>query len=108
MFYKIDRQQLTIVDVYRIGFAEPAANDDIVKEVERLLNDIVGAEGVGGKLALLNGPASLPVAVQLGHALHHRYAAIGVFDPKMAAYVVVVTHGPDYKVGDVIPTSAVK
>lgn len=102
--YKIERQRLAAADLFRVGFADPAQNDEIVKEAKRLLDDL---GEVGGRLACINGPASLPVALVLGHALCHVYAAIGVYDPKMAAYVVAVSHDPTYKVGDVIPAASV-
>jgi hypothetical protein len=105
--FKIERQPLAAADVYRIGFADPASNDDIVKEVARLLDDVV-TDDVGGSLALLNGPASLPVAVQLAHALLHRYSAIGVFDPKLQQYVVAVSHGSGYTPGQLIDPESVQ
>lgn len=105
--YRIQRQRAAAADVYRIGFADPAGNDEIVREVKSLLDEILEAEDVGGELALLNGPASLPVAVQLSHALCHRYASVGVFDPKLKAYVVAVSHSGDRRVGDLIPSDAV-
>lgn len=106
-FYKIERQVLAAADVYRVGFADPASNDEIVKEAARLLDDIV-TDDVGGKLALINGPASMPAALVLGHALSHRYACIGVFDPKAQAYVIAVAHGGGHRVGDVIPLASVQ
>lgn len=107
-FYKIERQAMPAADIYRVGFGDPASNDEIVKEAQSLLDELVNNDDVGGRLALINGPASLPVALVLGHALSHRYAVIGVFDPKMGAYVVAVAHGGDHRVGDVIPAASVQ
>ena len=106
--YNISRTAVTAdgtaADLFKVGFGEPAQNDVIVRAAEDRLAEL--AE-LGGELALINGPASLPVAVVLAHHLVHRYAAVGVFDPKMAAYVVAAAHGGRYSVGDLIPAEAV-
>jgi hypothetical protein len=107
-YYRIERQHTAVADVYRVGFSDPASNDEIVKEAYRLLGDIIVDDDAGGQLALINGPASLPVALVLGHALCHRYAAVGVFDPKLQAYVICVSHSADHRIGDVIPAASVE
>lgn len=89
----------------RLSFGSPAQNDQIVRDAVAALED---CKLEGGKLVLLNGPASLPVACALAHRLAHIFGAIGVFDPKMAGYVVAVSHDPTYLVGMVIPASEVK
>ena len=33
----------------------------------------------------------------------HLAPAVGVFDPKLEAYVVCITHSPDFEVGDLVP-----
>lgn len=91
-------------DLYRIGFGTPAQNDQIVRDAQASI-EAIGE--VGGQLALVNGPASLPVAVVVAHHLLHRYAAVGIFDPKMAGYVMAASHGSDYALGDVIPAADV-
>lgn len=91
-------------DLLRVGFGQPAQNDQIVRDAERGLSAL---GEMGGRLALINGPASLPVAVVLAHHLLHRYGAVGVFDPKLAAYVVAAAHGGNYTVGDLIPAADV-
>lgn len=83
--------------LFTIGFGEPANNTDIVREVHEM--PLMGC----GILALISGPASLPVAFVLAHKLAHRYGAIGIFDPKMSGFVIAVSHNPDFKVGDLIP-----
>jgi len=50
----------------------------------------------------VTGPASLPVAFVMCHAVAHLYGAVACFDPKLLGYVVCVSHDPKYKVGDVI------
>lgn len=96
-----------VAKLLTVGFCDPAQNDEIVMEVEETMKSLK-ASGLGGKLVLINGPASLPVAIVLGHHLAHQFGAIGVFDPKMAGYVVCISHGSDHKIGDVIAMSDVQ
>lgn len=89
--------------ILRVGFDEPGDNDQIIRDaVERL--DVMAAAGElsGGGLLKIHGPASLPVSIVLGHRLSHLFKAIAYFDPKLNQYVVVITHGSDYTVGDLI------
>ncbi len=58
---------------------------------------------LGGRLVLVNGPASLPVACVLAHYLAHRFGAVAVYDPKLGSYVVSITHDPEYPLGALIP-----
>ncbi|MEI8143507.1 MAG: CRISPR-associated protein Csx3 [Candidatus Berkelbacteria bacterium] len=83
----------------RIGFGEPAQNDAIVADAVKAL-----AENhlQGGELVLLNGPASLPAACAIAHGVGHLYSAVGVFDPKLAGYVVSICHGGAFTVGQII------
>lgn len=78
----------------RVGFGSPAQNDQLVCDASARLDELEkNGQLEGGSLVLVNGPASLPVATVLSHRLAHRYAAVGVFDPKMAEYVVACSHG---------------
>lgn len=87
----------------KIGFGSPAQNDQIVKDAIARLDEMVkGGELTGGKLIKINGPASLPVTVAIAHAVAHLYEVIAVFDPKLAKYVVAVSHGETHKAGDLI------
>ncbi len=94
-------------DVLKVGFGEPAQNHQIVKDAAARLDELVET-GVlaGGALLKINGPASLPVACVLVHKVAHLYGAIAVYDPKLEAeqgkYVVVISHNPAYKLGDLI------
>jgi len=100
-YYKIEFDPQT--GVLRVGFGEPAQNDIIVRDAVRRLDEMVkSGELVGGPLIKINGPASLPVAVAIAHAVAHRYETVAVFDPKLAKYVVAVTHGDKFAVGDLI------
>ena len=90
-------------NLLRVGFGDPAQNDQIARDAETRLAEMVkSGELKGGELIRINGPASLPVACVIAHAIGHLYAAVGVFDPKLGKYVVAMSHGPTYKVGDLI------
>lgn len=85
----------------KIGFAEPAQNDAIVRDAAARLSELE-PELIGGELIKVNGPASLPVAMVIAHALGHKYAAVACFDPKLGKYVVAIAHGGRYQVGDLV------
>jgi CRISPR-associated protein Csx3 len=90
-------------DVLRVGFGESAQNDVIVRDAQARLDEMIAAgELTGGAIIKVNGPASLPVAVVLAHGLSHLYEAVAVFDPKLGKYVVAVSHGSEYRPGDLI------
>lgn len=98
--YKLDLDG----DVLKIGFGEPAQNDQIVKDASVRLDQLVQS-GIlaGGPLLKVNGPGSLPVAFVIAHKVAHLYGAIAVYDPKLGnQYVVCITHNPQYKLGDLI------
>lgn len=87
----------------KIGFGSPAQNDQIVKDAEAHLDEMVAAgELKGGDVIRVNGPASLPVAMVLAHKLAHLYQAVACFDPKLSKYVVAIAHGDKFAVGDLI------
>lgn len=90
-------------DLMKVGFGDPAGNDQIVRDVATIL-DAMKAAGTlaGGPVLKINGPASLPVAFVIAHAVLHIYGAVAVWDPKLQKYVVSVAHGADYAVGDLI------
>jgi len=97
--YNITRDGNTL----KVGFGEPAQNDQIVRDVVARLDEMESAgELNGGGLIKLNGPASLPVAVAIAHGVLHKFSAVGVFDPKLNQYVIAATHDPAYAVGDLI------
>ncbi|WP_414529938.1 CRISPR-associated protein Csx3 [Nodularia chucula] len=97
--YKIEFKD----DILRVGFGDPAQNDQIVKDaVARLEEMTTSGKLTGGQLLKINGPISIPVAFVLAHKLAHIYGAIGFFDPKLSKYVICITHNPSYKLGDLI------
>lgn len=85
--------------ILRISFGESADNDKIVRDAIKRLDEL---EISGGKIVKINGPASLPVAIAIAHHILHKFSYIGVFDPKLNKYVIVVAHGPEFKAGDMI------
>ena len=91
---------ITLTDdgILKVGFGDPAQNDQIVRDAVIALDELKLA---GGETVLLNGPASLPVACALAHGVAHIFKEVAVFDPKMAGYVVAVSHG-GREVGTVI------
>ena len=86
-------------DILKVGFGEPAQNDQLVRDAQKAIKAL---DLKGGRLVKINGPASLPVAVVISHELGHLYETVAVFDPKLGKYVVSVTHGTDYSLGDLI------
>jgi len=89
--------------VLRVGFGDPAQNDQIVKDAMTRLDEMAAAgELTGGDVIRVNGPASLPVAMVLCHKVAHLYGAVACFDPKLGKYVVAVSHNPAFQVGALI------
>src|SRR3989338_4497441 len=87
----------------RVGFGDPAQNDQIVRDATARLDEMVKTgELAGGPIIRINGPASLPVAIAIAHAIGHLYEVVGVFDPKLGKYVVAVSHGAAHKPGDLV------
>ena len=87
MLFEIERRG----DILEIGFGDEAGeNDAIVKEVESTLKT---TDLTGGGTLKINGRASLPIAIVIGHAVAHMFREIGCFDPKLDKYVIVISHG---------------
>lgn len=107
--YKIDRRNVTIKGrnetLLSVAFGDPGQNDELVKSASARLDEL---KLEGGELCLINGPASLPVAVAVAHGVAHMFGAVACFDPKLAAYVVSVSHTPAFDVGTLIPATEVK
>ena len=89
-----------IVKLIDISFGEQASNDKIVKELQETVKRF--KKEVSGSLLLVNAPASLPVNSFLTHAFCHLAKAMGFYDPKLNAYLVTITHDPQFKIGDLI------
>ena len=90
-------------NILRIGFGDPADNDVIVRDASEILNGLRSTGQLSrGEIIRVHGPASLPVAMAIGHSLSHLYQAVACFDPKLSKYVVAVSHGRKYSVGDLL------
>jgi CRISPR-associated protein Csx3 len=107
--FNVTRQPVLVdgnaADLFKIGFGTPADNSAIVRDAETAVTSAI--DGKGGKLALVSGPASLPAAIVLGHKLVHMFGAVAIFDPKMDAFIVAVSHNPDFATGDTIANASV-
>ena len=88
--------------ILKVGFNpnEPADNNLIVQDAVAACEPL--RDQVAGKVLKINGPASLPVAIAIGHCFAHVVPAIACWDPKLKKYVVSISHSPDYKLGDLI------
>jgi len=107
--YNIARKSVSVsgraATLLTLSFGSPAQNDQIVKDAKAALE---ACELEGGELVLLNGPASLPVACAIAHGVSHLFKAVAVFDPKMAGYVVGVSHDENRPIGTVVPAGDVQ
>ena len=87
-----------------LAFGEPSPNDVIVREVDARMRELKKSELTGGRLVLLDGPASLPVICAIAHHVAHLFGAVAVYDPKLHAYIVAISHDPALGVGDLVRT----
>ena len=88
------------VAVVTIGFGEPAENPQIVPDASQALAELKLSGGTG---IHFDGPASLPVAMALAHAVAHLYGYVACYDPKLKGYVVAISHHPGYHPGQLLP-----
>lgn len=86
----------------QLSFGDLASSPEIVKEADATMSRLKSEELKGGKLVLLNGRASLAVIATITHHVAHLYGAVAIFDPKLSGYVVVISHDPQFHVGDVL------
>ena len=89
--------------ILNVKFGTPSDNSVITQDAHQRLLDLK-ANGTlkGGPLLRVNGPASLPVAFVIAHAVDHLYATIAVYDPKLTAYVVAVCHTSTHAIGQLV------
>jgi CRISPR-associated protein Csx3 len=87
---------LTLV---QLKFGDPANNDLIVPDAIKAIQDL---NLKGGPGILFDGKASLPVAMAIAHLVAHLYQFVACADPKMGKFVVVISHTPDHRPGDLI------
>lgn len=86
--------------ILQVGFGEPADNQQIVKDCAAGCQAV--SNQIMGKLLRVNGRASLQAAMVISHAFGHIVPAIAVFDPKMGKFVIVVSHSPDFALGQLV------
>ena len=83
----------------QIGFGSPEANTKIVPDAIAAL----GALNLkGGRGIRFTGPASLPAAMALAHAVAHLFGYVACWDPKLSGYVVAVSHDPALPPGQLL------
>lgn len=88
----------------KVGFVEgvTATNAEYLPYVTQRLGELAVEEPMMGPLLKINGPCTLPIGFAIAHKVCHLYGAVAVFDPKLDGYVVVCSHGSEYKIGDVL------
>lgn len=78
--------QLLIKSVLPQGF-------DQLDLIEAAIRDVADmGDQLHGKHILINGPCTTGMALALGHKLAHISKSVSIYDPKLAAYVLAVTH----------------
>jgi CRISPR-associated protein Csx3 len=82
-----------------VGFGTPASNDVIVPDA---VAAIAGLGLKGGRGIKIDGPASLPVAMAIGHAVAHLFGWVACKDPKLGRFVVAISHDPARRPGDLM------
>lgn len=81
----------------------PVTGDRIVRDTQTRIEELIASKVLtGGDLLKIDGRMSLPVSYTIAHELGHLYSAIAVFDPRLKAYVVVISTNPEYQLGDCI------
>ena len=99
--YTVENVSKDYGTVLEVGFEEPAENDIMVEEASREMDKAL-MSSEGGKAVFIKGRASLPVAMALGHKVAHLFGSVFCWDPKLEAYVCVITHGGRYRLGEVL------
>lgn len=93
----------------RIGLGDPALADAIVRDAASRLKEMADAHELdGGGIIGVNGPAPIPVAVVIAHAIAHLFSAVAMWVPALDAYVVSISHDPDYTVGQLLDRSVIE
>ena len=92
MTFNIKHSVLETAHLFTLSFGDPASGPEIVKSIEQTVQDLKKL-GLGGPMALVNGPVTVPGAFVLAHHLLHLYGCVAVWDPKIQQYIVVAQHG---------------
>lgn len=84
--------------LFELRFGAPSDNTKLVVDAAAAIDASI-TPATGGPLALISGPASLPVIATIVHKIAHRFGALAIYDPKLGSFIVAVTHGPGYVLG---------
>ena len=82
--------------------------DQILRDAEAQLENLISSGQLsGGKQLLINGRATNLASFVIASKVAHIYGSVAVFDPKQGdkgldRYVVVISHGEKYQVGDIV------
>ena len=98
--YTMQLSRLPEADLLRVGFGPPAKGDRVVRAAVEAFER---AAPPGGRLLKINGPISIAAAMMLAHRVAHLYGAVAVFDPRLAGYIVAISHDPEFELGQVLP-----
>jgi CRISPR-associated protein Csx3 len=93
------RDEVDGVVTIHVGFEIPAANTELVPAAIEALSAL---NLTGGRGIRFNGPASLPVAMALAHAVGHLFGYVACYDPKLSGYVVAISHDPKIHPGQLL------
>jgi len=56
-----------------------------------------------GKGLIISGRAPIWLYCYVLHYYLHLFQVIAIYDPKLGGAVIIASHSPDYKVGDILP-----
>ena len=88
------------ITTVQIGFG-PDPSDN-TRALPAAVEALAALRLTGGRGLHFNGPASLPVAMALAHAVAHKFGYVACYDPKLSGYVVAISHDPDIRPGRLI------
>ena len=97
----------------KVGFNPQviAEGDRLVRDTATQIEKLLESGKLKGKLLKISGRASILASFVIASKIAHCYGAIALFEPKegdtnIDRYIVAVSHGTDYRVGDVLNFSS--
>lgn len=88
-------------NILHVDFGQQADNDQIVRDIYRSTQVLIGQERLYGcPLLGINGPSSIVGAYALAEQVADLVDTLAIYDPKMGVYVVVKSSTTSYCVGD--------
>ncbi|MEP6716867.1 MAG: CRISPR-associated protein Csx3 [Terriglobia bacterium] len=87
------------VPILKVSLGEPATNAEIVPDA---VESIAALHLPGGRGIHIDGAITVPTAMAVAHAVAHLYGYVACYDPKIESYVVVISHDPDFHVGQLL------